>query len=72
VSPILNRPANSNRILRLERDARRVHNGRCTRDDGKLDGRIVELVKLLARRAAEKDLRDGRDEQQRSDEQSEQ
>jgi hypothetical protein len=62
VSRMRKTPANTTRILRLEPAAQRSHNRRGAHDDGKPDRRIVALVRLLARLAAEEDFRREHDE----------
>lgn len=45
----------------LENDSKQSNNDRRTRDENAVDCRIVALVKLLARLAADEDFRDGHD-----------
>lgn len=52
------RPKSTNCTLQLEPTAQQGHNGRHAHDSGKPDRRIVALVKLFARFAAEEDFRD--------------
>ena len=62
VSDLRRLPKTKKRILRLEHRPQRVHNGGGKHSYGELDQRIVALVKLLARRAADEDFRDAHDE----------
>jgi hypothetical protein len=55
-------PADSAETPRLERTARRGHNGRAACKGDKPDHRIVALVRLIARLAAEDDFRNEPDE----------
>jgi len=58
VNDLGNSPKTKKRIQRLEHVPQQVHNVVSTRADGKLDQRIIALVRLLARRAAEEDFPD--------------
>ena len=49
---------NTKRAPRLELSSQQSHNGKRAREGDKPDQRIVALVKLLARLAAEEDFRD--------------
>jgi hypothetical protein len=55
-------PPDANPAQRLELTASQDHNGADARDGDKPHRRIVAIVKLLARLAAEKDFREDPDE----------